>query len=250
MIILIIILAVILIFASWMAINNTVTRWIVGILSFCFLGGVIYSFTDHVLNHTGMELKTTKTTDEIYSAAGSKVPYGVLVHQEIGNDSGNHVLVYRDTKNGKVTAHFKPNFDNPKEMVKKTATYKYTNSDQATVVTTVKRYRWSSDFAKMMYGFMNEDGKLASRKAVAYVPHKTWLVVTQSQSKKLKQIGQQMKQEGIAKQKAMVKQKMKQAAGNPKAIAAITKAAKNHPTMSAEQTVTKLREALKDDSQN
>lgn len=45
----------------------------------------------------------------IYSAANSKSPAQMLIANEIGNNSNNYVMVYKDNKDDtKATAHFKP----------------------------------------------------------------------------------------------------------------------------------------------
>jgi len=233
MIILLIVLALVLVFCSWMLIKKTSIRWIVGIFSLLLLGGSVFLFTDHVLNHTGMKVKTTKMTEPIYSAGSTEVDYGVLVQQEIGTSSKKYVLVYRkDKEAAKPTAHFTPDFDHPAEMIKTGATYKYTADDQATVTTTVKRYRWDSDFSRVLYGFYGEDGQLISRKVVASVPRKTWLIVTQEQSKQLKAMGQEMKQQAILKQKELMEQHSSAIGG------------KQAPAMSTEELVNKLKTAL------
>ena len=236
MIILMILLALILVFCSWMFIKKTTLRWVIGICSLVLLSGSVFLFTDHVLNYTGMTIETKKTTKPIYSAGKTDLSYGILVQQEIGTDSRNYVLVYRNDKQAtKPTAHFKPDFDHPAETVKYFSTYNYTNSDQASVTTTVKRYRWDSNVAKLLYGFYGEDGQLVSSKSVVSVPKKTWLVVNQQQQKELKSIAQQMKQQAMEQKKAF------QQHTAPQNGSAFQKPQQMEP----EQLVTKLRAALK-----
>ncbi|MDT2738835.1 DUF4811 domain-containing protein [Enterococcus canintestini] len=208
MIILIIIVALILVFSSWMLTKKTLQRWIFGILSLLLLGGSVFFFTDHVLHHTGMKIQTKTSTKPIYTAGNTELAYGVLVYQEIGTDSGNYVLVYRDEKSdGKPKAHYTPDFNQPAAVLKKSATYKYTKNDRATVTTITKRYHWNSHWAKLLYGFYGEEGQLVSQKSTVSVPKETWLIVTQKQSQQIKSLDEKMKQQSVEKKNGKTQNK-------------------------------------------
>ncbi|WP_032797214.1 DUF4811 domain-containing protein, partial [Streptococcus sobrinus] len=58
MMILIIALATLATFVSWMLISKASLRYLLGILSMAILGLSVYFLTDHFLNHTGMKVET------------------------------------------------------------------------------------------------------------------------------------------------------------------------------------------------
>lgn len=99
MIILIIALATILTFVTWMLIRPKALRYILGLLSLALLFASVWMLTDHFINHTGMTIETKTKTREIYSAGDSKAPFGLMIYKEIGTHSSNNVLVYRTDLN-------------------------------------------------------------------------------------------------------------------------------------------------------
>lgn len=110
MIILIIALATILTFVTWMLIRPKALRYILGLLSLALLFASVWMLTDHFVNHTGMTIETKTKTREIYSAGDSNAPFGLMIYKEIGTHSSNNVLVYRTDLNQKeAKAHFVPN---------------------------------------------------------------------------------------------------------------------------------------------
>lgn len=234
MIILVIALATILTFVTWMLIDNNVLRYVLGILSIIFLGWSVYILTDHFVNHTGMEVKSKTTTKQVYSAGSSSVPYGMVITKEVGKTSGNYVLVYKDkSSDKKASAHFIPNTKNVTEAVKKSASYKTANVKKATVKTTTKRYIWKSDFYESLFGFAGEEGDLVSKKSVLTVPKDTWLVLSQSQAKKLQTLVPKLKAQSQAQMKA-----------NPQAAKAMMTLAKTNPDKYAAMQVQTIKKAL------
>ncbi|WP_242258555.1 DUF4811 domain-containing protein [Streptococcus thoraltensis] len=234
MIIVIIILATVAVFASWMLVEKPVLRCLAGSLSLFVFVGSIAMLTNHFVNHTGMSVKTSEKTKEIYSAAGADSPFGLLIKKEVGSDSNNYVLAYRDKPSDKdATAHFIPKTDEPTEAVKQRVTYKEADVDKATVTTITKRYTWKSDFAKLLYAFGGEDGELISREVTATVPKDTWLVVTKNQADKLPDIAKKLQDEN--------------AKANPKAAAALQKLAKENPQAVVAKQVEDLKTALKEE---
>ena len=122
MIILIIALATILTFVTWMLIHPKALRYILGLLSLALLFASVWMLTDHFVNHTGMTIETKTKTREIYSAGDSKAPFGLMIYKEIGTHSSNNVLVYRTDLNQKeAKAHFVPNTKEVISAVKKSA---------------------------------------------------------------------------------------------------------------------------------
>lgn len=174
MIILIIALATILTFVTWMLIRPKALRYILGLLSLALLFASVWMLTDHFVNHTGMTIETKTKTREIYSAGDSNAPFGLMIYKEIGTHSSNNVLVYRTDLNQKeAKAHFVPNTKEVTSAVKKSASYQLADVKKATVTTKTKRYVWKDSLSKLLYGFAGENGELISQKSVAKIPRKT-----------------------------------------------------------------------------
>lgn len=234
MIIAIISLATIAVFASWMLIDKPQLRTSLGLLSLLVFTGSIAMLTNHFVNHTGMTITTKTQTKEIYSAAGTSSPFGLLIQKEVGSKSGNYVLVYRDKVSDKeATAHFIPKKGEPTEAVKQKVIYKQANVDKATLTTVTKRYTWTSDWAKLLYGFGGEDKELVSRHITATVPNDTWLVLTKEKADQLPKITKQLQEEAT-----------KVAQANPKAAAEMQKMAKENPKAMLIKQVEALKKAL------
>lgn len=196
MIFILISLATILTFVSWMYPKKASLRYTLGFASLLFLAGSVYLLTDHFVHHTGMKTETVVEKKEIYSAGDTKLPFGVLVYKTIGDKSEHQVLVYRDKTSDKdATAHFIPNKKKINQAIKKSAHYKTSDGDKAYVSTTTKRYTWKSDFDKLMFGFGGEDGELISQKSVVSVPKDTWLTLTPEEADKLEKLAPKLKAE-------------------------------------------------------
>ena len=221
MIIVIIALATLATFSSWMLLSSKALRYGLGILSLIVLGGSVYLLTDHFVNHTGMTIETKTMTQKVYTAGDSKLPFGVLVYQELGSKSDSKVLVYR-TKQAEKDAkpHFVPDTKHATEAVKKAATYQLADVKEAQVKTTTKRYVWKSKTAKLLYGFGGESGELVSQKSVIQVPKDTWLVLSKEQSEKLPDIAKKM-QAQLAADPAKAQAAQALAKANPQAYAEI-----------------------------
>ena len=79
MIILIIALATIAVFISWLLIKKPLLRVSLWLLSLLIFAGSITMLTNHFVHHTGMTIKTTKQTRDIFSAAETGTPFGLLM---------------------------------------------------------------------------------------------------------------------------------------------------------------------------
>lgn len=221
MIIFLISLTTILTFMAWSLIKAPFLRYSLGVLTLLSLIASVAFLTDHFVNHTGMEVKTTTKTNTIYSAGDSSVAFGLLIYKEVGTSSGNYVLIYRDKKTDKkASAHFVPNTKKIIEAVKKTATYKTARQDEATLTMTTKRYVWKSDLYEWLFGFAGESNELVSQKSVVTVPEDTWLILTQDEAKKLASLSTAMqKQMTTDPTKATTMKALSQS--NPKEYAAL-----------------------------
>ncbi|BBE41147.1 DUF4811 domain-containing protein [Streptococcus dysgalactiae] len=239
MIILIIGLATIASFASWMLLPNAKQRFLLGTLSLGLLLGSVLYLTNHFVNHTGMSVETKRQTQAIYSAGDSKAPFGLLIYQPVGKTARHQVLIYRDkATDPKPRAHFIPDQKHMSQAIKKEAHYITTDSSKATVTTTTKRYVWKSKLAKAMFGFAGENGQLISQKTVVAIPKETWLAVTKAQAKQLAVLLPKLKAD-----------QAKLAQANPQAAAQLQQLLKKDPKAAAKQQVQALKKSLNSTSQ-
>ena len=109
MIIIVLAVFAVLTYISWFYIKSAPTRLIMGLISFALLGATVLLLTANIKSHYGMKNVTTTTEKTIYSAGGSKSPAGMLITQELGTKSGNYVMIYADSEDGKAKPHFVPN---------------------------------------------------------------------------------------------------------------------------------------------
>ncbi|EGJ27244.1 DUF4811 domain-containing protein [Streptococcus porcinus] len=222
MILLIIALATVLSFVTWMYIPKQLVRYLFGSLSLLSLLASTLYLTDHFVNHRGMSIDTKIIKQEIYSAGDVKANFGLLIAKKIGTKSDHHVLIYRDQKEEqKPKAHFVPNTKKINQAIKTSANYKLTDSDKAYLITTTKRYVWKTHLDKLMFGFGGENNELISQKAEVVIPKDYWLVVTPKQAQQLASLAPQLKAEQEKALKASPQMAFKMqilAKENPKAL--------------------------------
>lgn len=173
-------------FFGFMYLDKDVWRAFVGGLSLLLLTLSVMLLTLHIKDNWGMEKRTSTETKIVYTAGPLDVGFGMLLKSEIGKDTHNYVLVYRTNKKDKEpTAHFQPDEKHLVETLKKTADYKRTDESEAKLVIRTVRWQFKNSFMRFLFGIGNEEGKLVSEHARAYVPKDTWLVLTQEEAKKL-----------------------------------------------------------------
>lgn len=202
MIILVITLFTLLTFFGFMYVKGRTARLFAGGISVVLLALTVLAFTLHFNQHWGMKEVTKTTSHEIYTAGEAKAPYGMMIKSEIGKNTGNYVLVYRnDQTSAKPDTNFVPDQKNIIEAVKKSASYKLVDTDTAKVVTTTTRYKFSSGFMKLLFGMGGEENSLVKESSVVEVPKDTWLVLTQDQVKTLTEKAPEMQKEAEAQLK-------------------------------------------------
>lgn len=234
MIIILIAIFTLLTFFGFMYINKGILRGVVGGLSLILLTASVLSLTMHIKENWGMEKVTTTETKQIYTAGDTSAAFGVLLKAEVGKNTNNYVLVYRTNREDKApTAHFQPDQKHIVETLKKTADYKLTDESNAKLVTTTVRWKFKDNFMKFLFGIGDEEGKLVSEHARAYVPKDTWLVLTQEQAKQLQKEVPAMQ----AKQEAALK-------ANPEQAKAMLEMQKNNPEEFTKLQVSQIKEAL------
>ncbi|KYP19680.1 hypothetical protein AKL13_01393 [Streptococcus parauberis] len=77
MILFLIIISTILSFITWMYIQKTGLRYLLGSLSLLLLLASTFILTDHFVNHTGMKTETKVTEKAIYTAGDTKAAFGL-----------------------------------------------------------------------------------------------------------------------------------------------------------------------------
>lgn len=203
MIIILIAIFTLLTFFSFMFIKNSLLRWTAGIITFILLALSVLGLTLHISDNWGMKEVTKTTTRQIFTAGEPSAPYGMMIKAEIGQNTGNYVLVFRNKENqAKPDTNFEPDQKHISEAVKKTATYKLVSGDKAQVVTTTTTRVFSSSLIQTLFGIGGEQNELVKQTSVVEVPRDTWLVLTQAQVEKLTKEAPAMQQQMEAELKA------------------------------------------------
>lgn len=223
MIIWIIIISTISFTCSWLMIENRLLRLILGIIStFCFVASI--SLTSlNLTNHFGMKTVITSKETPIYSSASSDLPINILIAQELGEDSNQFVLIYRDTEDAtEASVHFKPDENNMVESIKKTSSYQMEDIDQATLSTTEKKWVWENKFYEALFSFDNSSEELISQENIAYLSKDNWLVLTPQQAETFAEKQKNISTEEKEKQLSLFQAKLNTAkesyiASNPSA---------------------------------
>lgn len=185
----ILIILTIAVFASWTLIPHRLTRYIIGSLFTVLFTALIIDIVANMTHHFGMEKETiTEPEKQIYSAGSTKSPTNMLIANEIGNNSYNYVMVYKENKNDdKPSAHFKPSTSKVdlSDSIKKHAFYRTADVDQATVKTTKTYWTWKNDFYRYLFDFGNNKKELIKQTSIVTVPNDTWVVLDAKQAKQL-----------------------------------------------------------------
>lgn len=223
MIIILIILFTLLTFFGFMFVKNRAGRLIAGGLSLVLLVLSVFALTFHFNQHWGMKEVVTTSSHQIYTAGDAKSAYGLMIKSEIGKNTGNYALVFRNNENAaKPDTNFVPDEKHIIEAVKKTASYKLVDSDKAKVVTTTTRRQFSSSWMKLLFGVGGEENTLVKESSVVEVPKDTWLVLTEDQVEKLTKEAPEMQKQMEAQLKADPAKALQMAElqkSNPKAYA-------------------------------
>ncbi|MEY8538263.1 DUF4811 domain-containing protein [Lactococcus muris] len=234
MIIIFIILFALSTFFGFMYINKEVWRAFVGGLSLLLLTISVMLLTLHIKDNWGMEKRTSTETKIIYTAGPLDVGFGMLLKSEIGKATHNYALVYRtDEKDKEPVSHFQPDEKHLVETLKKTADYKRTEDSEAKLVIRTVKWQFKNSFMRLLFGIGNEEGKLVSEHARAYVPKDTWLVLTQEEAKKLQAAAPAMR----AKFEAFLK-------ANPIQAREVMELQKSNPEEFAKLQVSQIKEQL------
>ncbi len=232
------IILLIILFAAFVIIGffyvKGAASWIVGSLSMLLLALSMIALAYHDQTNWGMKEVTTTSTHQIYTAGDKTAPYGLMIKAEIGQNTGNYVLVFRNNANSaKPDTNFEPNQNNIVESVKKSATYQLTDTTTAKVQTTTTRLEFSSNLMKLLFGIGGEQNTLVKQHSVVSVPQDTWLVLTQSQVETLTKKAPQMQAQMEAELKA-----------NPAKALQLAELQKSNPKEYAKMQVEQIKQLL------
>lgn len=235
MIIPIVALFTVLTFVCFVYIKPPITRWIAGSFAFLLLTGSILMIVFNFTHGFGMKEVTTITEHEIFSAGDLSAPYGLIIKTEVGENSGNFVFVYRNSKDesAKPTPHFQPDTSNIIETTKKTADFKEVAGTKASVKTVTVRRVFSSEWMNLLFGIGGENKELVSEHSTVSIPKDTWLILTQKQAEDLEKEAPEL----AAEQKA-------QLLTDPQKAMALEILQKSNPTEFAKMQVTQIKELL------
>ncbi|GKT02734.1 DUF4811 domain-containing protein [Furfurilactobacillus sp. WILCCON 0119] len=160
--------------------------------------------TQNDRDHYGMHKVTTSTTKTIYSADPSG-KMNMVLYQKIGTKGKEDTQIYSTKKGQKKPGHTQVNEYTTNKV-------KTTTSTTATMKTTVTKWRYKDDRAKLWFGISGNDGKLVKRVNTFYLPQ-SWLHLSTAQVKQLKAemakmqtpaAKAQMKEQGAAYVKAQM----------------------------------------------
>ncbi|EMM6954151.1 TPA: DUF4811 domain-containing protein [Staphylococcus aureus] len=174
-------------FVSWLLIPHKITRYILGTLFTLALTLTIIGITANMTNHWGMEKKViTSNKKEIFTGGPKNNPANILIINEIGKNTNNYVMVYRNhPKDKKTTTHFKPKMDknNISESIKHQAKYEVKNTDKATQQTQKEVWVWKSDLYKSLLSFDESENELIQSTTTVTVPKDTWVIINAKKDK-------------------------------------------------------------------
>lgn len=218
------------VFVSWLLIPHKVTRYVLGYISTVALLLMIIGITANMTHHWGMEKKVvTSDKKEIYSAGSKDSPVNMLIANEMGKNSNNYIMVYKNhSDDQKAETHFKPNMDKDhlSESVKHQATYEVKDTDKATTQTKKTVWVWKSDVYKSLFSFGHDNEELIKKTTVVTVPKDTWVVLDAQQAKQLQQSQQKESSKGNQAKQQQQKKAMQQLASHYK---------KQHPEASQQE---------------
>ncbi|MCL2676534.1 MAG: DUF4811 domain-containing protein [Streptococcaceae bacterium] len=207
MIILFIALFTVLTFFGFMFMKSRALQLIVGGLSLLLLASSVLMLTLHIKDNWGMKTVSQTEIHQIYTAGDTKSNFGMLINQELGTNTGNYVLVFRNNESdGKAETHFAPEQNKiDLDAINNTGTFEMTNKGSAEVVVEKKVTQFNNGFMKFLFNIGGQDNKVVSSRSTVKIPKESWIALTPDQAKQLGEKGDAAKKEGQAKLEAALK---------------------------------------------
>ena len=170
------IFAILTFIATMLIKNNSVRKF----FSTIFFTGLILSLAAMIANdsmHFGMKGKNVTREQVIYSAGDPVDPGNILIYKNMGSEVEDNAYVYRLEREGELESAV------PARNIK--TNIEIRPNQQASIVTTSKEWVYQNDFFKMLFSWNGEENKVSKQEATIYYPDDTWVVMSETQSKKL-----------------------------------------------------------------
>ncbi len=181
----IILSASVLIFANIM--KASITKKIIVFINLILLLLAVILLIMNFYSHLGMKKVAYYKNSEIYSV-NNKTPNGIMIAKEIGTESNNYVLIYKDSiKDNKPKVYGEPNKKNIIKSFNKINTYKYTNKNSVKgyVSTKIVKWEWKNNLYQALFSIGGLKNTLYKYTKTVKIPRKTWIVLTPKQAKEL-----------------------------------------------------------------
>ncbi|EHN59685.1 DUF4811 domain-containing protein [Oenococcus kitaharae] len=177
MILILLILSAVAFFMSFIYVDRLFPRTLLTLISGVVLILSLIAIVANFHDHFGLQKVTTQRSFKIYSAAGSKMPIGLLLYQPIGTSGKDNVYIYATKSNQK-----KPSHTQADAMTKNRLTR--VSSENARLQTSETRWEYRSAFNRLLFGLAGNGHELTHRVNRFYLP-KSWLRLSTIQAKAL-----------------------------------------------------------------
>lgn len=210
MIIIIVIVLTLLTLASWFLIKPDVIRRLVGTICSALLLLSTIAIIANTSYHFGMAQEVETKETNIYTAGQLNSPVSLLVANQIGTDSDNYAMSFRESKDqDKPVTAFVPDQTHLTESVKKSANYQVVaGNEPAKLKTTTTKWQYTSDLYKSLFKVDDTETELISETNEVTVPESSWLVLSADQAKQLSERQQAMTDEQKQAQQTQLKQEV------------------------------------------
>lgn len=170
---------------SWLLIDNIKVRLVTGWISILLLLISTVSLSANMNYHFGMQKEITYSSKKIiYTAGPLNSPKNLLITKEIGSNSNNYILIYRNSqKSIKPSAHFVPNRKQTAQLIRNRATYRLADVQQATIQKEQIKWVYKNQLMKTLFK-VNDETELIKQKAIVTVPKTNWIVIPFNQINK------------------------------------------------------------------
>lgn len=185
MILYLLIIFTIMTLGSWLLIDNIKVRLVTGWISILLLLISTVSLSANMNYHFGMQKEITYSSKKsIYTAGPLNSPKNLLITKEIGSNSNNYILIYRNNQRSiKPSAHFLPNRKQTVQLIRSRATYRLVDVQQATIQTEQIKWVYQNQLMKTLFK-VNDETELIKQKAIVTVPKTSWIVIPFNQINK------------------------------------------------------------------
>ncbi|MEJ6348544.1 DUF4811 domain-containing protein [Holzapfeliella sp. He02] len=204
----IVIVLTLLTLASWFLIKPKAIRRVVGTIFSALLLLSAIAIIANTSYHFGMSQEVETKETSIYTAGQLDSPVNILIANQIGTDSDNYAMSFRESKDQEqpITA-FVPDQHHMAEAVKKSANYQVIATDEpAKIKTTTTKWQYNSELYKSLFKVDDTETELISETNEVTLPQSNWLVLSADQTKTLTEKQQAMTDAQKQAQQTQLKQ--------------------------------------------